>query len=57
MIDWLLDRLKEPSTYAGFAALAAAAGISGEIYAAASAVAVAVAGLAAVILHERKPAA
>lgn len=54
MVDWIISRLKEPSTYAGFAALASAAGISGALYSAASAVAVAVAGLAAVILHEKQ---
>lgn len=54
MIDWLLSRLREPSTYAGFAALASAAGISSELYAAASAVGVAVAGLAAILVAESK---
>lgn len=54
MVEWILSRLREPSTYAGFAALAAAAGISAELYTAASAVAVAVAGLVAIILHEKQ---
>lgn len=54
MIDWFLSRLSEPSTYAGFAAIAASVGISEPIYAAASAVAVAVAGLVSVILHEKQ---
>jgi hypothetical protein len=57
MIDWLLARLSEPSTYAGFAALAGSIGLSAPIYSAVSAAAVAMAGLIAVILHEKKPAA
>ena len=57
MIDWLLARLSEPSTYAGFAAIAGSIGLSAPLYSAISAVAVAVAGLVAVILHEKKPAA
>lgn len=52
-MEWILGRLKEPSTYAGFAGLAAAVGISQPLYAAASAVAVAVAGLISVILAEK----
>ena len=57
MIDWLLGRLSEPSTYAGFATIAASIGLSQPVYAAVSALGVAVAGLVAVILHENKPAA
>ena len=57
MIDWLLARLSEPSTYAGFAAIAGSIGLSAPLYSAASSVAAAVAGLVAVILHERTPAA
>lgn len=52
-MEWILGRLKEPSTYAGFAGLAAAVGISQPLYAAASAVGVAVAGLISVILTEK----
>jgi hypothetical protein len=48
-MDWILDRLDEPSTYAGFASLAGALGISGAVYNAAAAVAVAVFGLIAVL--------
>lgn len=54
MVDWLLERLSEPSTYAGFAAVAASVGISQSLYAAGSAVAVAVAGFIAVILREKQ---
>lgn len=53
MIDWFLSRLSEPSTYAGFAAIAASVGISQPLYAAASGVAVAVAGFIAVLLREK----
>lgn len=49
--------ISEPSTYAGFAAIAGSIGLSAPLYSAASAVAVAVAGLVAVILHEKKRAA
>lgn len=53
-MDWILDRLDEPTTYAGFAGIAASLGISGEIYSAASAVAVAVFSLIAVLKKEGK---
>lgn len=53
-MDWIISRLQEPSTFAGFAGLAAAVGISQPLYSAASAVIVAVAGLAAVLLREKK---
>lgn len=54
MIDFVLKRLREPSTYAGFAGLAAAVGVAEPLYQAISAVVMAVAGLAAVVLSERK---
>ncbi len=54
-MEWILSRLREPSTYAGFAGLAAAVGISEPLYAAASAVAIAVAALVAVIISEKAP--
>lgn len=54
MIDFVLKRLREPSTYAGFAGLAAAVGVTEPLYQAISAVVMAVAGLAAVVLSERK---
>lgn len=56
-MEWIISRLREPSTYAGFAGLAAAIGISEPLYAAVSAVAVAVAGLVAVIISEKAPGA
>lgn len=53
IVDFALKRLKEPSTYAGLSGLALAFGISSDLYAAASSVIAAVAGLAAVVLAER----
>jgi hypothetical protein len=46
MINWILDRLREPSTYAGFAGLALAVGIGSEEW---SAISTAVAGIAGVV--------
>ena len=53
VVNFVLSRLKEPSTYAGLSGLALAFGISSDLYAAASSVIAAVAGLAAVVLVER----
>jgi hypothetical protein len=44
-VSWLLERLKEPSTYAGFAGIALAFGLSSEEW---SVIATAIAGLAGV---------
>jgi hypothetical protein len=54
MIDFVLNRLREPSTYAGLAGLAAAVGIAEPLYQAISAVIMAAAGLAAIFLSENK---
>ena len=54
MIDFVLHRMREPSTYAGLAGLAAAVGIAEPLYQAISAVIMAVAGLAAIFLSEKK---
>ena len=54
MIDFVLHRMREPSTYAGFAGLAAAVGIAEPLYQAISAVIMAAAGLAAIFLSEKK---
>lgn len=54
MLDFVLSRLKEPSTFAGFAGLAATVGIAQPVYQAASAVVMAVASLVAVLLAEKK---
>jgi hypothetical protein len=55
-VSWLLNRLKEPSTYAGFAGLALAFGLTDVQWGAVSALVAALAGAAAVFLAE-KPAA
>ncbi len=54
MLRFIVDRAKEPSSYAGLATMLTAAGIgySPELFNAAVAVAVALAGLAAVLLPE-----
>jgi hypothetical protein len=53
VVNFILSRLKEPSTYAGLSGLALAFGISSDIYAAASSAIAAVAGLVAVVLVEK----
>jgi hypothetical protein len=53
MVQFILARLKEPSTYAGLSGLAVALGISTHMYEAAAAAVAAVAGLVAVILAEK----
>lgn len=45
IVSWLLNRLKEPSTYAGFASVALALGLSDAEW---SVIATAIAGLAGV---------
>jgi len=56
MLQFILDRAKEPSTYAGLATLLTATGIhyTTDLFNAAVALAVAVAGLVAVLLPEQK---
>ena len=53
MVQFILLRLKEPSTYAGLSGLAMALGVSTHIYEAASVAVAGVAGLVAVILAEK----
>ena len=55
MSSWIIGRLKEPSTYAGFAGLAGAFGVAEPLYQATTGVIMAVAALLAVLLAE-KPA-
>ena len=52
IVNFVLSRLKEPSTYAGLSGLALALGVSGELYSAASAALAAIAGLVAVVLAD-----
>jgi len=55
IVSWLVNRLKEPSTYAGFSGIALALGLSSEEW---STVYTALAGLAGVVamLLAEKPA-
>jgi hypothetical protein len=53
IVNFVLTRLREPSTYAGLSGLALAVGISTDLYAAASSALAGVAGLIAVVLAER----
>jgi hypothetical protein len=53
MVQFILSRLKEPSTYAGLSGLAMALGISTHLYEAAAMAIAGVAGLIAVILAEK----
>lgn len=52
MVQFILSRLKEPSTYAGLSGLAMALGISTHMYEAAAVAVAGIAGLVAVILAE-----
>lgn len=54
-IGWILARLKEPSTYAGFSGLAMALGISGQLYEALAGAIAGIAALIAVFLSEKAP--
>lgn len=53
IVNFIITRLKEPSTYAGLSGLALALGISGDLYAAASSAIAGIAGLIAVVLAEK----
>jgi hypothetical protein len=53
MVQFILARLKEPSTYAGLSGLAMALGISTHVYEAAAIAVAGVAGLVAVILADK----
>jgi hypothetical protein len=53
IVNFVLTRLKEPSTYAGLSGLALALGVSSDLYAAASSAVAAVAGLVAIVLAEK----
>ena len=52
IVSWLLSRLKEPSTYAGFSGIALAFGLSGEEWSTVYTAAAALAGLAAMVLSD-----
>jgi hypothetical protein len=53
IVSWLLNRLKEPSTYAGFSGIALAFGLSGEEWSAVYTAVAGLAGLAAMLLSEK----
>lgn len=53
MVEWIIERAKEPSTYAGFAGVGAALGLSGQMWAAVGALLAAVAGVAAIVMKEK----
>jgi hypothetical protein len=53
MVQFILLRLKEPSTFAGLSGIALALGVSGELYNAAAGAIAGVAGLVAVLLAEK----
>lgn len=55
-MTWLLNRLREPSTYAGLAGLALAFGLTDTQWATISTAIAGVAGVIAMLLHD-KPAA
>ena len=55
-VSWLVNRLKEPSTYAGVASLALALGRTDVQWEAISAAVAGLAGLAAVFLMEKPEA-
>lgn len=52
IVSWLVNRLKEPSTYAGFSGIALALGLSGEEWSTVYTAAAGLAGLAAMFLSE-----
>lgn len=56
MVQFILSRLKEPSTFAGLSGIALALGVSGELYNAAAAAIAGVAGLVAVIMADKSNA-
>lgn len=53
MLDFIIARLREPSTYAGFSALAIATGLSAEEYQAISGLVAAIAACVAVFVTEK----
>ena len=52
IVSWLLSRLKEPSTYAGFSGIALAFGLSGEEWSTVYTAVAGLAGLVAMLLSE-----
>ena len=54
MLHAIVARLKEPSTYAGFAGIALAVGVSAPLFTAVTTFVAAAAGLVAVFVAEKK---
>lgn len=52
IVSWLVNRLKEPSTYAGFSGIALAFGLSAEEWSTVYTAAAGLAGVIAMILSE-----
>ena len=52
IVSWLVSRLKEPSTYAGFSGIALALGLSGEEWSTVYTALAGLAGVAAMFLSE-----
>ncbi len=52
IVSWLVGRLKEPSTYAGFSGIALALGLTAEEWSTVYTAAAAIAGVAAMFLSE-----
>ena len=52
VVSWLVSRLKEPSTYAGFSGIALAFGLSAEEWGTVHTAIAALAGVAAMFLSE-----
>lgn len=52
-MSWILDRAKEPSTYAGLSGLALALGLSDAEWSAIGAAAAALCGAVAIVIAER----
>jgi hypothetical protein len=52
-LKWILDRAKEPSTYAGLSGLALALGLSDAEWSAIATAAAAVSGAVAIVIAER----
>jgi len=53
IVNFALERLKEPSTYAGLSGIALAFGVSTDLYNAVAALVAGIAGLVSIVLAER----
>ena len=53
IVNFALERLKEPSTYSGLSGIALAFGVSTDLYNAVAALVAGIAGLVSIVLAER----